>query len=95
MKTAFDFVAAGLPPDMNPEDAAAMTKRAMEDVKEALKDGTISKSEILELEKMMGSDIGTLSKMMKSVPKGALGSAAELSELADVFEKLNEIKKRG
>ena len=81
------------PSKMDPKEVEGMSKQALAAVKEALLDGSITKQDILELEKMMGGDVASLSNMMKGMPKN--GPGAELAELADVFKQLAEIKKRG
>lgn len=63
-------------------------------VKEQLAQGTITKQDVEELEKVMGTDITQLVQMVNSgqVDKRSLGK--EFGEMIDIFKKLAEIKKR-
>ena len=92
--------AAGLPDDMdnmNPEEMAAMSKDAMSSVKAALEDGSITKNDIAELEKVMGLDISLVVKMMDSgnVDKAKLKEMGpEFGDMLSVFKQLAALKKK-
>jgi plasmid replication initiation protein len=64
-------------------------------VKSSLEDGSITKQDVLELEKILGSDIGQLVTMIekgKKMDKNLLGS--EFNEMVDIFRQLAQIKKK-
>lgn len=79
---------------MSPSDVKNMTKEALQVVKESLADGSISREEILELEKMMGVDLKTLVNMMD---KGKVDKAKLQRELGtdmgDIFEVFRQLAK--
>jgi hypothetical protein len=83
------------PSSMNPEDMAAMSADALQAVKSSLADGSITKDDVKELEKVMGSDIGQLVGMMKAgnVDKEKLKELGpDFQEMLDIFGKLADIK---
>lgn len=81
---------------MSPDELADMSKSAVDSVKASLKDGSITKSDVLELEKIMGTDVESLVKMMKQSAAGALADKSvggEVKEMLQLFSELLAIKK--
>jgi len=82
-------------PDMSPEEMAAMSKDALKEVKASLQDGTVTRKDVEELEKIMGMDMKQLSGMINSgqVDKAKLAEMGpEFAEMLEVFKQLGDIK---
>ena len=86
--------------DMNAEEMALQSKQAFTGIKEALDAGEMNRTEILEFETMMGSDIESLLKVMKQAERGgALNDKAmkdmlgsDVTEMMAIFQRLVDIK---
>jgi len=82
-------------PDMSPEEAAMMSAEAVKAVKEQLRDGSITRQDVEELEKIMGTPIRDIVKMMDAgqVDKKKLKELGpEMGELLELFKQLGDIK---
>jgi hypothetical protein len=80
---------------MSPEEMAAMSKDALKEVKASLQDGTVTRKDVEELEKIMGMDMKQLSGMINSgqVDKAKLAEMGpEFAEMLEVFKQLGDIK---
>jgi hypothetical protein len=92
-----DMSDMGLSDNMSPEEMAKMSADAMGAVKQSIEDGTIGKSDVEELEKMMGGDIDQLLNMITqgNVDKKKLAELGpDFQDLVSVFKELSAIKKR-
>ena len=49
---------------MNEEEVQAMSREAITAVKQSLEDGSITRKDVQELEKIMGMDVSSLAKMI-------------------------------
>ena len=84
------------PKNMDPAQMEAMSKDAMDSVKAAIADGSITPDDIKELEKIMGVDVNSIVKMMgnnKNIDKKKLeGMGGDFNEMMDIFQKLSKLK---
>jgi hypothetical protein len=81
--------------NMDPAEVQAMSNDAISALKQALQDGSVTKKDVEELEKMMGVDVKQLVKMMDSgqVDKEKLKElGSDFGELVDLFRALSKIK---
>ena len=72
-----------------------MSKDAIGAVKQSLADGSITRKDVEELEKIMGMDVSSLAKMIDNgqVDKAKLASMGpEFVEMLDLFKQLAKIK---
>ena len=80
---------------MSEEEVQAMSKDAVGAVKQSLADGSITKKDVEELEKIMGMDVSSLAKMIDNgqVDKAKLRQMGpEFEEMLDLFKQLAKIK---
>jgi hypothetical protein len=81
---------------MDPAQMEAMSKDAIDSVKAALSDGSITPDDIKELEKIMGVDVNSIVKMMgnnKNIDKKKLeGMGGDFNEMMEIFQKLSKLK---
>ena len=66
-------------------------------MKESLKEGTITKEEVMELEKIMGGDIAELLNALKKFGGGGGGKqvmGTDFKEMIEIFNSLLEIKRK-
>ncbi len=84
------------PKNMDPAQMEAMSKDAIDSVKAALSDGSITPDDIKELEKIMGVDVNSIVKMMgnnKNIDKKKLeGMGGDFNEMMEIFQKLSKLK---
>ncbi len=84
------------PKNMDPAQMEAMSKDAMESVKAAIADGSITPDDIKELEKIMGVDVNSIVKMMgnnKNIDKKKLEEmGGDFNDMMDIFQKLSKLK---
>ena len=81
--------------NMSEEEVQAMSKDAVGAVKASLADGSITKKDVEELEKIMGMDVKTLANMIDNgqVDKQKLAQMGpEFTEMLDLFKQLAKIK---
>ena len=80
---------------MNEEEVQAMSREAITAVKQSLEDGSITRKDVQELEKIMGMDVSSLAKMIDNgqVDKAKLAQMGpEFVEMLDLFKQLAKIK---
>ena len=80
---------------MSDAEVQAMSKDAIGAVKQSLADGSITREDVKELEKIMGMDVSSLAKMIDNgqVDKAKLAQMGpEFTEMLDLFKQLAKIK---
>lgn len=82
----------GLPDmkDMKPEEMERYFKDAMNMLKESLREGSITRQDVLEFEKMTNTEVNQMVKMMEAA-KGR-GLSADMVETIDLLRQLAQIK---
>jgi len=81
--------------DNFPDPSPSLPPPLPTQLKQALQDGSVTKKDVEELEKMMGVDVKQLVKMMDSgqVDKEKLKElGSDFGELVDLFRALSKIK---
>ena len=85
----------------NLTELSAQSKQAFVEIKEALDAGGMSKAEVLQFEKMIGTDIESLLTFMKDAEKGGMINGntmkhllgSDIKEILHVFRRLVDLKK--
>lgn len=79
--------------DLSPEQLAEMSTMAIEELKQTLREGRVTKEDVAEFEKLIGADIGQIvSNIKRTAGKAPLN--AEMKDLINLFSELAEVKNR-